>query len=161
MPRAANIAILIALAAPVAGAWAEDRYGPPPSEATTPGTQPAQGWLSWPGKTAPAEAFRPSPISHPIAADTGLYATRPASIASVGGQPARFYSVHREFGVTPDPIPLAPRFFADAANADLAAPPAPLPPHPVPGSQAAASPANSPANRARAIELDTADSTAF
>jgi len=78
--------------------------------------------------------------------------------APATGQPPHFYSVHRQFGLTPDPIPLPPQFFADSA--DFSAPPAPLPPRPVPGSQAATSPSNTPANRARAVALDTADSAA-
>lgn len=72
------------------------------------------------------------------------------------GLPAHFYSVQREFGLTPDPIPLPQQFFE--GSADLSAPPPPLPPRPLTGSQAATSPANTPANRARAVQLQTADS---
>jgi hypothetical protein len=75
------------------------------------------------------------------------------------GIPAHFYSTAREFGLKPDPdpVPLSPQFFADSAGADLAAPPPPLDPHAVPGSQTVGSTAsaNTPANRARAIALDT------
>jgi hypothetical protein len=72
------------------------------------------------------------------------------------GLPAHFYSVQREFGLTPDPIPLPQQFFE--GSADLSAAPPPLPPRPLTGSQAATSPANTPANRARAVQLQTADS---
>jgi hypothetical protein len=65
--------------------------------------------------------------------------------------------VHREFGLSPDPIPLPRQFFA-GGSPDLAAPPPPLDPHPVPGTQAATSPANTASNRAREVELETADS---
>jgi hypothetical protein len=73
------------------------------------------------------------------------------------GQAPHFYSVHREFGLNPDPIPLPQQFFA-GGSPDMAAAPPPLPPHPVPGTQAATSPANTAANRAREVELETADS---
>lgn len=91
--------------------------------------------------------------------------TRRTTATSAPAQPAtgqapRFYSVHREFGLKPDPIPLPPQFFASSAGADLAAPPPPLDPHPVPGTQAATSPLNTAANRAREVELETADSAA-
>ena len=38
----------------------------------------------------------------------------------------RFYSLHRAYGDTPDPIPLTPTFFSDGST-DLAAPPPPVP----------------------------------
>ena len=37
----------------------------------------------------------------------------------------RFYSVHRQYGLQPDPPPIPPQFFA--ATADLSEPPGPLP----------------------------------
>jgi hypothetical protein len=77
--------------------------------------------------------------------------------ASATAQPPRRYSVAREFGLTPDPIPLPQQFFADGSP-DLAAPPPPLPPKPVPGTQAATSAANTASNRARQVALETADS---
>jgi len=87
-------------------------------------------------------------------------AATPAPAQTAANQAPHFYSVHREFGLTPDPIPLPRQFFADSAGADLAAPPPPLDPHPVPGTQAATSPLNTAANRARQVELETADSAA-
>jgi hypothetical protein len=74
-------------------------------------------------------------------------------------QPPHFYSVHRPFGLTPDPIPLPQQFFADGAP-DLAAGPPLLPPRPVPGAQAATASANTASNRARQVEIETADSAA-
>jgi hypothetical protein len=75
------------------------------------------------------------------------------------GLPAHFYSTAREFGQQPDPdpVPLSSQFFADTGGTDLAAPPPPLDPRAVPGSQTVGSTAsaNTPANRARAIALDT------
>jgi len=202
MPRAATLAVLTALAAPVVGVWtnsamAEDRYGPPPADTVSPAAQPAAGWLTWSTKTPaptgePAQTAAPAPrperIATAAALPTSLYSsypsltprqaaepprpqpwtppngeTRPAPIATASAssnQPPRFYSVHREFGLTPDPIPLPAQFFADGQAADMAAPPPPLPPRAVAGSQAATSAANTPANRARAADIETADSAA-
>ena len=83
--------------------------------------------------------------------------TQPVAVAQTGLPPRR-YSVDRQYGVQPDPIPLPAQFFADQAASDLAAPPPPLDPRPVPGAQTvnSAASANTPANRARAIALDTA-----
>jgi hypothetical protein len=113
------------------------------------------------GARLPASIYAPYPsIQPPPAAGAQPYA-RTAAAATAGpaadsahsSQPPRFYSVHREFGLTPDPIPLPQQFFADSAATDMAAPPPPLAPHPVPGSQAANAAANTPANRTRALEL--------
>ena len=41
-------------------------------------------------------------------------------------QPTHFYSVHRQYGETPDPIPLSAQFFA-SSTPDLAQPPPPVP----------------------------------
>jgi hypothetical protein len=41
-------------------------------------------------------------------------------------QPTHFYSLHRQYGDTPDPIPLDAQFFA-SSSPDLAQPPPPLP----------------------------------
>jgi hypothetical protein len=85
-------------------------------------------------------------------------AAPPQPVASAStSQPPRRYSVAREFGLTPDPIPLPQQFFAEGSP-DLAAPPPPLPPKPVPGTQAATSGANTASNRARQVALETADS---
>jgi hypothetical protein len=84
---------------------------------------------------------------------------KPWSPTGAGGVPAHFYSTVREFGLKPDPdpAPLPAQFFADQSGGDLAAPPPPLAPHPVPGSQTidSTATANTASNRARAIALDT------
>jgi hypothetical protein len=82
-----------------------------------------------------------------------------AQVQAQTSQAPHFYSVHREFGLNPDPIPLPRQFFSDGSG-DLSAPPPPPAPHPFAGSQAANSPANTAANRAREVELETADSAA-
>jgi len=102
----------------------------------------------------------PAPWTQPSRAAAVSAPAQAAPVQAAANQAPRFYSVHREFGLKPDPIPLPQQFFADSAAADLAAPPPPLDPHPVPGTQAATSPLNTAANRARQVELETADSAA-
>jgi hypothetical protein len=121
-----------------------------------------------PANAAPAAqaSAMARPWNDPGAAQSGGMA-RPWN-ATGAGLPAHIYSVAREFGYQPDPdpapdpaatasAPLPAQFFANQPGADMAAPPPPLPPTPVPGSQAVNSTAaaNTPANRARSIALDT------
>jgi hypothetical protein len=161
MSRAAIITLLTVLAAPASVTWAsgtwasgaqasgvgaEDRYGPPPNiDPAAPSARSVEGWLNWPAKASS------SPAAQPV-----LAATSPV----VAVNPPRFYSVHRQFGLSPDPIPLSAQFFSDPATPDLAAPPPPLGPHPFAGSQAPTAPANTAANRTRAMAQETADSAA-
>ena len=49
-----------------------------------------------------------------------------ASSSEADYQPTHFYSVHRQYGQTPDPIPLSAQFFA-SSTPDLAQPPPPVP----------------------------------
>jgi hypothetical protein len=106
---------------------------------------------------APAKA--PAKIGAAAPQSPGEPPHKPWSPTGPGGVPAHFYSTAREFGLTPDPdpAPLPAQFFADQSGGDLAAPPPPLDPHPVPGSQTVSSTAtaNTASNRARAIALDT------
>jgi hypothetical protein len=101
------------------------------------------------GKTAkgppPAPPAPPPPPAETASADQHAHL------------PPHIYSVARQFGLQPDPDALPAQFFADQPGSDLAAPPPALPPRPVPGSQTVSStaPENTPANRARAIALDT------
>ena len=82
-------------------------YAPPPSplSATLRAAQPVSQSAS---VASPTQA-------HPVQAAPSQGAT--------SGQPPRFYSLHREFGLAPDPapVPLPSQFFAP--NADLAEPP--------------------------------------
>ncbi len=94
---------------------------------------------------------RPAPVSPPpsapvavaprAAAPTPLPANPAPTAVAQNGAPPRFYSLHREFGVSPDPIPLPAQFFADSGAADLAGPPPPPAPHLIAG-QSASSAAN-------------------
>jgi hypothetical protein len=110
---------------------------------------------------SPAGAMVPVSAPTPVrsAPVSPAAATPPAPDPGPTSNGPRFYSVHRQFGLRPDPIPLPKQFFADNTP-DLAAPPPPLPPRPVPGTQAASSPANTASNRARQVEIETADSAA-
>jgi hypothetical protein len=49
----------------------------------------------------------------------------PTASAAGAGETARFYSVHRQYGLTPDPDPIPPQFFS--RTADLSDPPGPSP----------------------------------
>ncbi len=116
MRRLVAIAAAVALAAPIAGAWAGVANA---RGATT--SQPT-AFLTWPGKTGAASAS-PTPDHTPAG-----------------------------------PVSLPRQFFG--AGDDMAAPPPPLMPRSVPGSQAVTSTAtaNTASNRARQNELMTADS---
>jgi hypothetical protein len=104
-----------------------------------------------------SKSSQPAPSTATVTATAASVSAAPATHAAL---PPRLYSLHREFGLTPDPIPLPKQFFADSAATDLAAPPPPLDPRPVPGTQAATSPANTASNRARESALATADTQA-
>ena len=65
---------------------------------------------------------RPAPMRQAQAAPM----TAAASPSDGDYQPPHFYSLYREYGQTPDPIPLNSQFFA-AATPDLAQPPPDLP----------------------------------
>jgi hypothetical protein len=162
-------AVLLAVQA---RAQAQDRYGPETATTQTLATA-GVSTLTWPGKTAPAPppAAPAPPAPQPVAVVAAppppapppvpvvAAAAAPAQpLAAQTGLPPHRYSVDRQYGVQPDPIPLPAQFFANSAATDLAAPPPPLPPRPIPGSQTVSSTAsaNTPANRARAIALDTA-----
>ncbi len=47
----------------------------------------------------------------------------PTATAANDGETARFYSLHRQYGLTPDPDPIPPQFFTQTA--DLSDPPGP------------------------------------
>lgn len=79
--------------------------------AQTPPTQPAPAYASaWtPPAAAPQSLYsRPAPVAAPAAA----LAPPPGPVPALGGLYAtnapRFYSVHRPYGETPDPIPMPP-----------------------------------------------------
>jgi hypothetical protein len=105
-------------------------YSPPPRLAA-PAASVRAAWAAASGYSAPAPSAAP-PVAPP---PSPLMAAAPSQ-APTDGQPPRLYSLHREFGLTPDPTPPLPaQFFA--GNQDLAEPPPPPPPHVLPAGQAA------------------------
>jgi hypothetical protein len=82
--------------------------------------------LSWPGKTIAADPARVAPVaaaSPPPAGQPQSIYDPPAEArgAATGGETARFYSLHRPYGLTPDPDPIAPAAYTQTA--DLSVPP--------------------------------------
>jgi len=120
----------IALPAPRTPAYAAARYvAPPPApiSAPIPASSAAEapapnGWRYMPpiGPTAagptPVATAQPATIYDPAPPQAPAAAQIPVD-GGVAGSTARRYSLHREYGLTPDPIPLPPQFFG--ATADL------------------------------------------
>ncbi len=88
--------------APPQGEWRP--YRPSRPAATTPAPAPTSIY------DVPAQpALTPSTAAQPFKQAQALPAPNPQ-----GGP--RFYSVHREYGIQPDPIPLPPQFFGPTAD---------------------------------------------
>jgi hypothetical protein len=159
-------------------------FEPLPRPAVSAWTPPAQTAPDHVASAAlPTSLYSPAPPTRPMTANPAPQTAEPGSAEARAAAPApwtsmgraasaaspqaqaqtsqapHYYSVHREFGLNPDPIPLPKQFFSDGSS-DLSAPPPPPAPHPFAGSQAANSAANTAANRAREVELETADSAA-
>ena len=83
-----------------------------------------------PSPPAPAAAPQPPAPTPPPVMQQARAAARPMTQANSPSdgdyQPPHFYSLYREYGQSPDPIPLNPQFFA-ASTPDLAQPPPPVP----------------------------------
>jgi hypothetical protein len=106
-------------------------YAPPPPDAQSAAPPAPTGWRYLPPigaaptepATQAAASARPAPRS---IYDTPPPAAAPAPVpmqqtsAVAAPNMARHYSVHREYGQAPDPIPLPPQFFG--ATADLTQP---------------------------------------
>jgi len=136
--------------------------GDTPAMASLPAALPAPP-PEPPPPPQPVVVAEPVPVP-PTAAPAAPTAGQPAPQQSAedaghGRLPPHIYSVARQYGITPDPIPLPTQFFADQSEADLAAPPPPLPPRPVPGAPTVNNPSsiNTPSNRARAVAEDNPD----
>ena len=114
-----------------AGGW-RPVFAPPAAPAEAPpalagAPQPAPTSIYTPASATPAAAA-PSTAESRAAAlppPRGYLAPRAGSDTADASQGVRFYSVHRPFGIQPDPAPIPPQFFA--ATADLSEPPGPLP----------------------------------
>jgi len=96
----------------------------------------------------------PPPASSPPAAPPPRPA--PVSGAANDGETARFYSLHRQYGLTPDPDPIPPQFFT--RTADLTDPAGPNPSGPSAVYKAGAS-SSGATNAVRAIQPDDPTST--
>ncbi|QUD86098.1 hypothetical protein [Phenylobacterium montanum] len=122
-------------------------YAPPPALGLRPAESPSAYAPQKPAPVRTASAAlhpRPAPVAKPApppAQPAAPVQPTPAAVAANSAMPAHFYSVQREFGLKPDPIPLPNQFFADGSSNDLAGPPPPPPPHLIPG-QSASSAAN-------------------
>jgi hypothetical protein len=135
-------------------------YGPPP---LTPWYQrygAAASAPSAPPAPAPQSIYDPPPGqsgaamagSRPV---SSAAATRPpaptTAAASNDGETARFYSLHRQYGLTPDPDPIPPQFFT--RTADLSDPAGPSPVY------KAASSSGGSTTAVHAVQADDATST--
>ena len=105
-------------AAPVAVAQS------PPAPAAEAGRQ--MSYLSWADKTALADAAAPEPLSSssPSAAPQNAAPSPAPTAVDTSQQRARLYSVHRDYGLQPDPAPIPPDAFTtsvDLAGQDQAA----------------------------------------
>jgi len=97
-----------------------DRYG---AETASP---PPPRYLDWAGKTQPAViGVQPTATALPPPRPKALAAPWPTSgaQAAAGSGSARYYTIHRAYGLQPDPIPTPPQFYGPTA--DLSQAPAP------------------------------------
>lgn len=103
--------------------YAPVRWSPTPPAAPLP---PPQTPMAAEPLALPASIYAPPAAPARNADPAPVRALAMAAPAS-GDPPAsvRFYSLHRQYGDTPDPIPLTPQFFSDSTP-DLAQPPPPV-----------------------------------
>ncbi len=82
-----------------------------------------------PAQSGPAPRWQQAQAIAPAPAPTSIYSapldaapamppapTRLASAAQASGNGPRLYSLHRDYGMEPDPIPIAPQFFGPTAD---------------------------------------------
>jgi hypothetical protein len=108
-----------AYAPPDAGAALRGPLSPPnytPAAYARPAAYPPQPTSIYAAPQAPAQRQAPAPPRPGTVADNGH--------GAAANQGPKFYSVHREFGIAPDPAPIPPQFFT--ATADLSQPPPPV-----------------------------------
>lgn len=120
-------ALLAALAAALASAPAFAQSYAPPAELDRYGgevssTPPAR-FLDWAGKTPPPSLIvepRQAGLSVPGAPQGS--GSPPDPRAAAAPSSVRYYTMHRDYHLQPDPIPVPPQFFGPTA--DLSQPPA-------------------------------------
>lgn len=109
-----------AYAAPPVTPWYQ-RYGSTAaSSAASPPSAP-QSIYDPPASQGGAATGAPAPTPSAPANPTPT----PAATAATGAETARFYSLHRQYGLTPDPDPIPPQLFTQTA--DLSDPVGPSP----------------------------------
>lgn len=111
------------LPAPVAPQVPAMTYGPPPPYPVAP-PLPTSIYAPPPPAAASIAPIPPTPPAPPAAPKVKALAMASRMDPDAPASP-RLYSVHRQYGETPDPIPLTPQFF-ESSSQDLAAPPPPV-----------------------------------
>jgi len=113
------------------------RYGATEAASTAPSpvappsgaSQPATPQAGAPQSIYDAPAGQAGAAAPPIPASSAAAAAppppAPVATAANEGETAHFYSLHRQYGLTPDPDPIPPQFFTQTA--DLSDPPGPSP----------------------------------
>ena len=104
---------------PPASQAAASQFAAPPPPAPPQAALPANIYAP-----PPPAAPQPAPLRQAQAARPAM--TQANSSSDGDYQPPHFYSLYRQYGQTPDPIPLGPQFFS-SATPDLAQPPPPVP----------------------------------
>jgi hypothetical protein len=117
----------VAFAAPAPVSAAPPAQVPAPRAAMSPSApaapfqpQIAQPRIAQPQAALPASIYAPAPPAPARPAPQ----VQALALAGPAYPTARQYSVHRQYGGSPDPVALTPQFFNDA-SADLAEPPPP------------------------------------
>jgi len=108
-----------AYGAPPVMPWYQ-RYGAAETSSAPP---PAPAPPSAPQAGAPQSIYDPPAGQGGAATGSPSPAATAAPTAANDGETARFYSLHRQYGLTPDPDPIPPQFFTQTA--DLSDPPGP------------------------------------
>ncbi len=109
---------------------------PVASQASLPAGRPVLAGAPGAARALPSSIYgadRPTAAAYAAQASSPSPAAQPVRTAALGppvrrpwpGQGVRFYSVHRQYGLTPDPAPIPPQFFA--TTADLSDPAGPQP----------------------------------
>jgi len=99
-----------------------DRSAPGADPQARVASMPPRGWSFVPpiGHPAAGQPTLPSSIYDPVPPAAQPQQAREAQANTQGESGPRHYSVHRDYGIEPDPIPLPPQFFG--ATADLSQP---------------------------------------
>jgi hypothetical protein len=103
---------------PVYPSQASATQGPAPTLAGQPQAVPTSIYA--PAPPRPVTAVQSTPLKTAQATPP-----RPPANPAQGDERVHFYSLHRQYGLQPDPAPIPPQFFANTA--DMSEPPGPIP----------------------------------